>query len=108
MAASADDINSTLQNIVRQLGLWVAAFNGRAVFGTFTLSNATTTVIGQPNTAANSVIAFTPTNATAALTQRSAGVYLSALAAGTSFSVSTQSGTAQGTETFSYIMMNPS
>jgi hypothetical protein len=105
--ATLDDINSTGQGIARQIGALVQAFTGRFVGGTFTLTAATTTVVAQTAVKANSVLALTPTNATAALTQRSAGLYHSANAVGASFSVSTQSGTAFGTETFEYILFTP-
>ncbi len=76
--------------------------------GTFTLANATITVVTQPATAANSIVHFTPTNATAALTQRTNGLFHSANVAGASFSLSTQAGSALGTETLEYILFNPS
>lgn len=106
--ATSDDINSTLQNVARQLGQWVTAFNGRVTLGTITLSVGTTTVVTQPGVTANSFVSFTPTNGTAALTQKASGLYVSAYSAGVSFSMSTQSGAALGTETFSYIVWNPS
>lgn len=106
--ASADDVVSQLQSIARQLGNWVTAFNGRVTLGTMTLSAATTTVVTQPAVKSNSFIALTPTNGTAALTQRSGGLFVSAYSAGVSFSVSTQNGSAIGTETLSYIVWNPS
>ncbi len=80
--ATADDVNSTLQNIVRQLGQWVAAWNGRIVGGA--------------------------TNATAALTERTLGLYISAKTAASTFSVSCQNGSALGTETFGYVIFTPS
>ena len=116
--ASADEINSTLKGIVVNLAGEVAAMNavatamlsvGTAILstfpqtrGTFTLANATVTVVTQPATKANSFVSFTPTNATGALTLRTQGLFLSALTAGVSFSLSTQSNSALGTETFSY------
>ncbi len=105
--ADVTAINSTLQNIARQMGLWVAAFNGRVVGGTFTLTNATTTVVTQTAVAANSILSLTPTNATAALTVRTQGLYHSASTTGASFSISTQSGSATGTETFEYLLFTP-
>ena len=104
----ASAVKASLDNIARQMGLWVQAFNGRIVGGTFTLTNATTTVVTQTAVKANSVLALTPTNATAALTQRSQGIYHSANAVGASFSVSTQNGSALGTETFEYLLFSPS
>lgn len=95
-------------NLVRQVGQIAQALAGRFVSGTFTLAAATTTVVTQTAVKANSVLSFTPTNATAALTQRTAGVYHSANAVGASFSISTQSGSATGTETFEYLLFTPS
>lgn len=106
--ASIDDVFSQLSNISQQMGAWVKAYNGRNVSGSFTLSAGTTTVVSETNTTSNSVIGLNPTNASAALIERTAGLYVSAYTAGTSFSVSTQSGSAAGTETFNYVMFNPS
>src|SRR5215469_5289861 len=105
---SITDVILQLQNIARQMGQWVQAFNGRIVGGTFTLSNATTTTVTQTAIKANSIISLTPTNATAALTQRTQGIYHSANSVGASFSVSTQSGSAVGSETFEYTVFTPS
>lgn len=98
---------STLQNIARNIALLVQAYSGRLVGGTFTLAAATTTVVTQTAVKSNSIVSLTPTNATAALTQRSQGIYHSANSVGASFSVSTQSGSALGTETFEYIVFTP-
>lgn len=136
--ASADDINSTLQGIVRNISneaaniltlgtaivsasgggnaLLVIAINAVAsailssfpqVGGTFTLANATVTVVTQSQIGVNSKVFFTPTNATGTLTQRTAGLYHSTNTAGSSFSVSTQTGLALGTETFEYLVFGP-
>ena len=78
------------------------------ISGTFTLANATITVVTQPLVGATWKVAFVPTNATGALTQRTQGLFVSAVTAGSSFSVSTQSNSALGTETFEYIGFNPS
>ena len=75
--------------------------------GSFTLANATVTVVSQSAVQTNSVVFFTPTNATAALTVRTAGLYWSNTTTGTSFSVSTQTGSAIGTETFKYVVITP-
>lgn len=78
------------------------------ISGTFTLANATVTVVTQPAVGATWKVAFTPTNATATLTQYTKGLYVSAVTAGSGFSVSTYTTTAVGTETFEYIGFNPS
>ena len=103
-----DDVNSTAQNISKQIGLLVQAMGGRFVGGSFTLSGGTATVVNEPSVTSNSRITFSPTNATGALTQRSAGLYLSARVAASTFTISTQSGTSFGTETFNYVLFNPS
>lgn len=108
--ASLDQAVAFLQNAVQQLG----AINSTlmSVFpritGSFTLVNATTTIVAQPAVLANSIVIPVATNSAAALTARSAGIYLSALNPGVSFSISTQNGSATGTETFSYIVVSPS
>ena len=78
------------------------------ISGTFTLGNATVTVVTQPAVAASWKVTWQATNATGALTERTQGLFLSAVTAGSGFSVSTQSGSAIGTETFEYIGFNPS
>lgn len=103
------DIVIQLQGVVSQLSALVAAFNGRFAFGTFTLAATPTTVI--PNTAAkgNSMILLTPMNAAAAtLMGSNKSLEVSAISAGTSFTVATASGVAAaGTETFSYTIITP-
>jgi hypothetical protein len=77
------------------------------VFGTFTLSNAVTTNVAQPKIVAAGFPVIVPTNGTAALAQRTLGLYVSAVTAGVGFAISTQTGTAVGSETFSYFVYNP-
>lgn len=89
-------LNTTLQNAFPRIN------------GTFTLSAGTTTIVTQPSIGASGIPLITATNATAALTVRTAGLFVSAMTAGVGFSLSTQSGTAQGTETFKYVVVNPS
>jgi hypothetical protein len=104
------DLVSAIKGAVRnlaQLNTTLQAVFPRTV-GSFTLAAGTTTTVTQPSIKANADVALTPTNATAALTQRSAGLFLSAITPGASFAVSTQNGTAQGSETFTYIVVNPS
>lgn len=110
MAGENTDLNSTLQGVVDNLSAMVQAFQNAfpRINGTFTLGGGTTTVVTQPSIAASGIPMFVPTNATAALTQRTGGLYVSAVTAGVSFSISTQSGTTFGTETFKYIVINPS
>ena len=106
-----DVINSTLQNSVKVLSLLVQTIQNLLprVTGTFTLAAAATAVVTQPAVTANSVITFTPTNASAGTLQGSAkALYVSAKTAGASFTVATASGAAAaGTETFIYQLWNP-
>ena len=110
--ASQDDginqlrgINKNLSALVTTLG---AAFPGSAVQGTFTCSAAATTVVSDTNVTATSVVLIVPSNAAAAtLMAGSSSMYLSARTAGTSFAVATaDSGSAAGTETFIYLIVN--
>ncbi len=107
--ASASDINSTLQGIVRQLAAWVMAFQGRSVYGSFTLAASATTTVTQPAVKANSVVTLSATNAAAATLMGSAkALYVSALTPGASFTVTTASGgAAAGSETFMYAVQSP-
>ena len=101
-------LNNTLQNVARQIGLVAQALSGRFVSGSFTSTNATTTTVTQTAIKSNSVVTLTPTNATAALLQRSQGYFLSTSTVGASFTVSTQTGVAAGTETWGYVVFTPS
>lgn len=103
----ATEVVQQLQGIVRQLTALVAAINNRFVTGTFTLAATATNTITQPGVKAASVITFSPTNAAAANLLRTDGLYISAITAGTSFAVTTGTGTPAGTETFSYIVQTP-
>lgn len=108
--ASLDDLVSTLQGGVENIGKLIEAVEGAfpRINGTFTLSAGTTTVVTQAQIAANGIVIPFAKNAAAALVVRTAGLYQSAVTSGAGFSMSTQSGTAAGTETFSYIVINPS
>jgi len=103
------DINSTLQGIVRNLSQWnqnLLAVLPR-INGTATLTAGASTVVTNASVAANSQVIFTPTNAAAALLLRTNGLYVSAVTSGASFTLTTQTGVAGGTETFSYSVINP-
>lgn len=107
-SADASVAISTLQNIARQIGLLVQAYSGRVVGGTFTLAAATSTVVSDARVTANSIITWGATNATAALTVRTLGLYLATKTAASTFTMSCQNGSATGTETFNYVLFNPS
>lgn len=108
-SAGATDIVTQLQGIVRQLVSLTNAVTGRVVFGTFTMPVAATLTITQPGIQSNSVVSINPTNASASTLQGSAkALYVSAIVAGTSFTLSTANATnAAGTETFSYTINTP-
>ena len=76
--------------------------------GTFTFSAATTTVVSQGSIAANSIVEWSPTNATAALIVRTNGVFHLSNQPTTSFTMSTQVNSAPSGGTFNYIVINPS
>lgn len=99
--------NQLLGQLIQTLTT-VLPFSG--AFGTFTCSAASSTTVTNASVASNSIILLTPTNAAAATLQSGATcLYLSARTAGTSFAVTTASGgSAAGTETFQYIIINPS
>lgn len=109
LGAGISDLVSTIKGAVQNLSQINQTLQDALprITGTFTLSAGTTTVVTQTAIAANGIVHWDATNATAALTVRTAGLYLSAVTSGASFSVSTQSGTAAGTETFNYIAINP-
>jgi hypothetical protein len=102
--AGVTDVVTQLQNIVRQLTALVAAIKGRVTSGTITLTAGNTSVIAQPAVQGLSTISLTPTNVSA--TVSTLRPYVSSIAAGTSFTITTV-GTAAGTETFSYTINTP-
>jgi hypothetical protein len=86
-----------------------AAFPPRIFTGSFTLGAAATTVVTDANVLSSSIIVAFPTNAAAGTLMGSAkSLYISAKSAGVSFTVATASAAAAaGTETFSYVIVNP-
>ena len=108
-SAGVTDVVTQLQAIVSQLRNVANAITGRVVFGTFTMPAAATLTIKQPGIKANSIVTFSPTDASAGTLQGSAkALYVSSIVAGTSFTISTANATnAAGTETFSYTINSP-
>ena len=104
------DVVIQLQGIVQQLSNLVAATKlaNALTFGTFTMTAGASTIVAQPAAQSNSVIIINPTNAAAATLVRVNGVFVSAIVSGTSFTVSTDTGSATGTETFNYLINTPS
>lgn len=110
------DQNQGSANLVSQLKAGVTNISSIAqtlanVFprlaGSFTLNGGTTTAVAQPGILGNGFPLWVATNTSAALTMRTQGLYLSAVTAGGGFSISTETGTTLGTETFSYVVFNP-
>ena len=106
-AGTQDGINQ-LQGVVTNLSQLAQVFAGvfPRIVGSFTLAAQTTTVVAQVAITANSHVYPQATNTSAALLQRTSGLFISALNPGVSFSISTQSGAAAGTETFNYFVVN--
>lgn len=111
-ASNIDTTNivSTMQGSVQNLAIIAQAI--RDVFprvnGTFTMSAGTTTVVTQPSITASGFPLMVATNSAAASMLVTHGLYVSAVTAGVSFSLSTPIGTAAGTETFKYVLFLPS
>lgn len=110
--ASIDDLATALNNSNKLISKLIETISDifPRVSGTFTLGAAVTTTVTQTATAANSIILLMPTNAAAGTLMGSAKApYISARTVGASFAVSTANAVAAaGTETFSYIIINPS
>jgi len=111
--ASLGDQITVLKGTNEQLSQLVQVL--QAIFprvtGSFTLAAAATTTVTQPAIRANSIVLQpVATNAAAATLMGSTkSLYVSALTPGTSFTVATANGAAAaGTETFSYVVINPS
>lgn len=104
------DLVSTLKGGVTNLAQINQAIQSAfpRVNGSFTLSAATTTVVTNNSIAANSMVFWSASNGTAALIVRTNGLYHATNTAGTSFTMSTQSGSATSGGTFNYIVLNPS
>lgn len=109
--ASLDDVVTALNMAVRglmQLNETLKTIT-RLSGGSFTMANASSLVVSDPNVTATSVIILQATNADAADLQAGAkALYVSAKTPGTSFAVATADGNAaDGDETFSYLIYNP-
>lgn len=104
------DLVSTQKAGVKYLGLIYTILNALfpRINGTFTLSAAASTTVSDTRVQATTVISITPKNAAAAtLVGSSKSPYIAAVSAGTGFTVTCASGTAAGTEQFSYMAVNP-
>ena len=89
------------------VGFGLGAIPG-VISGAKNLAGAASTVVPQPAIKSNSVIQLTPTNASAATLMGSVkSPYISAIVAGASFTITTASSTAAGTETYSYTNNTP-
>lgn len=105
--AGVTDVVTQLQGIVRQLTAINQTLKGRFTIGTFKMAAAASTTVAEPAVQSNSTISITPTNASAATLMHANGWYISAIVAGASFTVTLGTGSAAGTETFSYILNTP-
>lgn len=117
-SSGGTDIVTSIQGLIRQFSAsnqnmlsLIAAIEKvfPLTLGSFTLAAAASTVVTQPAIKANSFVVWVPTNAAAGTLLGSAkNLYLSALTAGASFTVTTASGAnAAGTETFLYAAWTP-
>ncbi len=110
--AGFDDAVTLLKAIATNLSSQTTALTGflgvSGTGGNFTLGAAASTVVAQTLVTASSLIFLQPTNAAAAtLMAGSSSLYISAKSAGVSFTVATaDAGSAAGTETFSYLLVN--
>lgn len=107
--SGSTDVVTALQGITRLLSAMVGVFQGKFTTGTTTLAASATTVVSQPAVKSGATIILAPLNAAAAtLVGSSKSPYVSAISAGTSFTISTADGTnPTGTEAFSYYIINP-
>lgn len=117
-SAGSTDIVTAIQGIVRQLSTGnanaltlIAAIQSifPRIAGSFTLAAAATTTVTQPGITATSVVLPIATNAAAATLSGSVkALYIKTLTPGASFTVETaNAASAVGTETFSYVVVNP-
>lgn len=108
MSAGWTDAVSAMQNGVKAINnlsvILEAAFP--RITGSFTLIAGVTTTIIESGTQADSIVVVSPSNAAAASVV-SGGYWIDNYMAGASFDFNAVGG-AGGTETFSYIMVNPS
>ena len=107
IAANGNLLNQQIGELIKALTN-LLPFGG--AMGTFTCSAAATTTVTNVNVQANSVILPFPTNAAGAtLMSGATSLYTSARTAGVSFALTTaNAAAAAGTETFYYVILNPS
>lgn len=117
-STSSTDIVTALQGIINQLSnsnanmvALTAALQAAfpQVIGSFTLAASASTTVAQTGIKANGFPIWIPTNASAAELEGSVKkLYLASINPGVGFTLTTGSGTAAaGTETMSYILVNP-
>lgn len=107
--AGDDTVDNLRNQLLAQIAQAIQAVFPR-ITGSFTMANAASKVVTQTAIAANSIVTLSPTNAAAGTLMAGANsLYHSANTAGASFTVATAGGgSAAGTETFNYIVTNPS
>ena len=109
LSSMATNGNVLNQNVARLIQTISSILPFTASAGVFTLAAAATTTVNSSFVKSNSIILWAPTNAAAGTNEGSAkALYLSARTAGVSFAVSTASAAAAaGSETFTFIVVNP-
>jgi short subunit dehydrogenase-like uncharacterized protein len=105
----ATQLNLLIQSSSRNMRDLIETLAGFRSFGEFTWPAASTVTVTDANVRSNSVIQWTPLNDAAAAMIASAtrSPYIQTRTAGTSFTLSTVSAAAVGTEEFEYILFNP-
>jgi hypothetical protein len=109
--ASPDTIVTLLQALVHYVGDIVGLLQTSfpRILGSFTMTATVTLAVPAPTITASGNVTITPRNAAAATLQSGPkALYVSAITAGTGFTVATADATtAAGTEIFSYAVTNP-
>jgi hypothetical protein len=109
--ATNDDLVTVDKNRNQILSLLITTLTNylgvRGTGGAFTMGAAASTVVPNALVTASSLIFLQPTNAAAGTLVGSAECpYVASKSAGVSFTVTTASGAASGTEQFSYLIVN--
>lgn len=107
IAGNGNLTNQLLGKLIETLST-ILPFSGAT--GTFTMAAAASTTVNDTNVKTNSIIIPFPTNAAAGTlvgSVESPYIAPGSYVVGTSFAVACASGAASGTETFAYILVNP-
>lgn len=107
ISGNGSQLNQQLGKLIEVLST-ILPFSGAT--GTFTMAAAASTTVAETNVKANSIIIPFPTNAAAGTlvgSVESPYIAPGSYVVGTSFAVACASGAASGTETFMYLLINP-